>query len=118
MNTHKSKTATFDMINEAGNTKLSDEFDIICIQEPWTDSVGNARSNSRWHMVYPTSKIFLPKTSLLRSVILINKKLKSGSWKQIDIQDTNDITAIQIKTNSGKLTIFNIYNDCSHSKTL
>ncbi|THU75475.1 hypothetical protein K435DRAFT_612153, partial [Dendrothele bispora CBS 962.96] len=53
MNLHKSKTATFDLINEAGAIKLSDEYDIICIQEPWTDSLGNTRNNSRWHIIYP-----------------------------------------------------------------
>ncbi|THU77870.1 hypothetical protein K435DRAFT_701429, partial [Dendrothele bispora CBS 962.96] len=87
-------------------------------QEPWTDSFGNARSNFRWHIIYPTSKISLPKTSLLRSVILINKKLASNSWKQIDVPNTNDITAIQLQTNNGKLSIFNVYNDCTHSNTL
>ena len=46
MNLHKSKSAIFDMTNEAGNLKLSDQFDVICIQEPWTDSVGNTRANA------------------------------------------------------------------------
>ncbi|THU77727.1 hypothetical protein K435DRAFT_558372, partial [Dendrothele bispora CBS 962.96] len=115
---HKSKTAIFDLINEAGNTKLSDMFDIICLQEPWTDSVGNTRSNPRWHILYPTSKLSLPKNKILRSVILINKKLASNSWKQIEVKNTNDITAIEIQAKRKKLSLFNIYNDCNHSDTL
>ncbi|THU88379.1 hypothetical protein K435DRAFT_680002 [Dendrothele bispora CBS 962.96] len=118
MNLHKSKTAIFDTINEAGNTKLSDKFDIICIQEPWTDSIGNTRSNPRWHILYPTSKLSLPKNKILCSVILVNKRLTSNSWKQLEVNNTNDITAIEIQADKKKIAIFNIYNDCNHSETL
>ena len=31
--------------------------------------------------------------------------------------NTNDLTAIQLKNGHRKLTIFNIYNDCTHSNT-
>jgi Endonuclease-reverse transcriptase len=34
------------------------------------------------------------------------------------IPGNNDLTAIQINTGPGKVTIFNIYNDCTHSDTL
>ncbi|KAJ3816131.1 hypothetical protein EV361DRAFT_783702, partial [Lentinula raphanica] len=53
MNLHKSKTATFDMINEPEGAKtLSATYDVVCIQEPWTDRVGNARKGSKWNIVY------------------------------------------------------------------
>ena len=37
-------------------------------------------------------------------------------WKILDVPNTNDITAIQLSGNYGKLTIFNVYNDCTHSR--
>ena len=36
----------------------------------------------------------------------------------MSIPGNNDLTAIQLRTPNGKLTIFNIYNDCTHSRTL
>ena len=52
----------------------------------------------------------------VRSIIWVNKKLETKYWKIIDIPNTNDITAIQLKGTYGKITIFNIYNDCNHSE--
>ncbi len=52
---------------------------------------------------------------MIRSAIWVNKRLETKQWKILDIPNTNDITAIQLKGNYGKLTIFNIYNDCTHS---
>ncbi|KAE9401735.1 hypothetical protein BT96DRAFT_817538 [Gymnopus androsaceus JB14] len=116
MNLHKSKTATFDMINEPdGPDGISSQYDIICIQEPWTDRLGNARHNSRWDIIYPTSRLALGNNSLLRSIILVNRKLSSNGWRQIEVLETNDITTIQLFGAFGRLTIFNIYNDGTHS---
>ncbi|KAF9072277.1 hypothetical protein BDP27DRAFT_1180695, partial [Rhodocollybia butyracea] len=116
---HKSKTATFDMINELdGQEGLSSQYDVICIQEPWTDHFGNARHSFRWDIIYPTSRLRLGNKTILRSIILINRKLSSNSWRQIEVPDTNDVTAIQMSGNFGRLTIFNIYNDGTHSRTL
>ena len=36
----------------------------------------------------------------------------------MNVPGTNDITAIQLKGAYGRLTIINIYNDCTHSRTL
>ena len=38
------------------------------------------------------------------------------NWTILEIPDTNDITAIQLKGPYGKVSIFNIYNDCTHSR--
>ncbi|KAF5366713.1 hypothetical protein D9758_006448 [Tetrapyrgos nigripes] len=120
MNTHKSKTATLDLINETGtnNTDLSDIYDIICIQEPWVDGVGNAQQNHRWMMIYPFSRPTLGTNVLLRSVILINKRIPSSSWQQLEVTRTNDITAVTFNAGTSRLHIFNIYNDGNHSTNL
>ena len=44
-----------------------------------------------------------------------NSRLDTKGWNILDIPDTNDITAIQLKGPYGKIAIFNIYNDCTHS---
>lgn len=119
MNVHKSKTAAFDLINEhSGPKALSRKFDVICLQEPWTDKLGNARRGQRWDIIYPTSRLKLGEDSLLRSIILINRNISTNNWRQIEIPDSNNITAIQIEGNTEKINIFNIYLDGLHSNAL
>jgi hypothetical protein len=50
-------------------------------------------------------------------VILIRANILTNNWSQIDI-DTGDITIVKISGARGKLTIFNIYNDCDHDNTI
>jgi endonuclease/exonuclease/phosphatase family metal-dependent hydrolase len=45
----------------------------------------------------------------------VNWILDTKDWDILEISDMNDITAIQLQGPYGKLTIFNIYNDCTHS---
>lgn len=66
MNVHKSKTAAFDLINDLnGSEAFTNEYDIICLQEPWTDCLGNACKGQRWDMIYPTSRLQLGDKTLL-----------------------------------------------------
>ena len=51
------------------------------------------------------------------SIIWVSNLLNTKNWENINIPNTNDITAIQLRGDFGKLTIFNIYNDCTHSNT-
>ena len=48
--------------------------------------------------------------------MVVNKHLETRYWKAVDVPNTNDITAIQLSGAYGKVTIFNIYNDCTHSR--
>ena len=48
-NANKSLTATADLLAKAN----TDSYDIIAIQEPYIDFLGNARSNPRWYSIYP-----------------------------------------------------------------
>jgi hypothetical protein len=52
-----------------------------------------------------------------RSVILIHANTLTNNWSQIDI-DSGDITIVKISGAWGKLTIFNIYNNCDHDNTI
>jgi endonuclease/exonuclease/phosphatase family metal-dependent hydrolase len=42
--------------------------------------------------------------------------LDTNDWAALDIPGTNDITGIQLKSPFGSISIFNIYNDCTHSR--
>jgi len=55
--------------------------------------------------------------SKIRALTLISLTLSMDSWEQIKFP-SEDITAIQIKGNRGKLLIYNIYNDGKSNKTI
>ncbi|KAJ3979434.1 hypothetical protein F5890DRAFT_1421356, partial [Lentinula detonsa] len=85
--------------------------DIFAIQEPYIDSKGRTRALPHLRVVYPTGHIEHfgdPARPRSRSVMMIHTRLSTGSWTQIEIP-CGDITAIQIKTTSSTLRIFNIY---------
>ncbi|KAJ3817128.1 hypothetical protein EV361DRAFT_758149, partial [Lentinula raphanica] len=69
-------------------------------------------------IVYPTSRLELEEGVLLRSVLLVNKRISSNVWRQIDVPGTNDITAILLTGAAANIGIFNIYNDGAHSTSL
>ncbi|THU94331.1 hypothetical protein K435DRAFT_561453, partial [Dendrothele bispora CBS 962.96] len=114
---HKSKAAQLDIANEHKHNKLSDTFDIICIQEPYINSIGNIYQGNRWTTIYPTDK-FSREAEPTRSVILVNKRLNTDAWMQIDVHSTKDITAVRVKGTQGEIDIYCIYNDCTHSENI
>ncbi|KAF5327397.1 hypothetical protein D9619_004072 [Psilocybe cf. subviscida] len=66
--------------------------------------------------VYPGSKI--QETKPVRSGIWMNEALSTNSWRALEIEDSADVTAVQLKGEYGQITIFNIYNDCNNDDTL
>ena len=54
----------------------------------------------------------------VHSVILVNAKLDTNKWAPISIPNSSDLSAVQVRGESGNLTIYNIYNDCQHDATL
>ena len=110
INLNKSEKAHFDLINN----KLTNDWDIVLAQEPHTTFFQAIRSPPNFRPVFPTDR---GRNAQVRSVIWVNTRLDTKYWKIIDIPDTNDITAIQLRGPYGRLTIFNIYNDCTHSNS-
>ena len=96
------------------NRRLSEKYDIILIQEPHTTKFNAIQTPSNFRPVFPRNRY--QDDAQIRSVIWVNKHLETKHWKIIDIKDTNNITAIQITGEYGKITIFNIYNDWTHSR--
>jgi hypothetical protein len=74
------------------------------------------KANHYWCMIYPTSH--LADNSAKRSVILVNAGLDTNTWSQVSFTGSNDVTIIWLTHPQGKLTVFNLYNNCGHSETL
>ncbi|TRM60970.1 Endonuclease/exonuclease/phosphatase, partial [Schizophyllum amplum] len=104
-NMNKSRFAALTQANRP----LHEEWDIICMQEQYMNSYDNIVANSRWRPVYPSRWSENRRRS--RSLILVNTALDTNSWRPVEIPGTHDVTAIQLDTEAGKTTIFNIYND-------
>ena len=48
-NLNKSDKAHYNLIN----TPLHKNWDVLALQEPYIDTLGNTKANSWWHVVYP-----------------------------------------------------------------
>lgn len=113
LNLNKSEKAHLDFINGA----LGKSWDIILIQEPYITHLGHIRTPNGFTGVFPKDRLS-NQDATVRSVIWVSSSLSSNSWKAVNIPGNNDLTAIQVDSGLSKLTIFNIYNDCTHSANL
>ena len=111
-NLNKSDKAHFNLIN----SPLHMKWDLLLLQEPYIDKLGNTKATSKWHTVYPSSH--LTNTSITRAVILVSAAIDSNTWTQVLFEGSNDVVVIKLQLAQGQLFIFNIYNDCTHSDTL
>ena len=55
--------------------------------------------------------------AVTRAITMIQSNVSSDNWTQLDFP-YGDVAVIQIKGSWGKITIFNIYNDCSNNNTI
>ena len=110
INLNKSERAHLDIINE----QLCQEYDVILIQEPHTTVFNATRMPTNFRPVFPAHR--LESQDQIRSVIWVSRRLDTNSWAALNIPGTNDIIGIQLKGPYGSLSIFNIYNDCTHSR--
>lgn len=92
-----------------------DQFDILALQEPYINFLGNTRANPKWRVHYPDQHKIEPKHTC--TLFLVNTRLSSNSWTPLSI-NSNDLAAIKIRTQDCDVVIFNIYNDGQHSNTL
>jgi hypothetical protein len=111
-NVHKLQTAQ-DYVRNTANPK---DWDIIALQEPWIDSVGNSRGTQYWRVIYPTN-FYTEGRSRIRSILLVNTNISTDSYSIIPIQHS-DITAICFRGEHGCLSVFNIYNEITNNDTL
>jgi hypothetical protein len=92
-------------------------YDLILVQEPYIDFNAVTRANTHYTTVYPLRHRDVHPGTLTRAVILVNKRLNTNNWAAIPI-DCPDLTAVELKTDTGIIRIFNIYNSCLHNDTL
>ena len=110
-NLNKLDTAQQDLINSID----PNIYDILVLQEPYIDFLGNTHANQRWYLLLPSTHHNNPKKTC--TVTFINKGILSSTWQQIRVE-SQDIVAVSIDTTAGLITIFNIYNDSDHSNSL
>jgi len=113
INLNKSSKAHLELYNKVSR----DEWDIILVQEPHVTAMGNIRTPNGYVTVAPAEhyKDGVPAT---RAITWVSSDLATNSWKILNVPGTNDITMIQLAGTYRRLTIINIYNDCTHSRTL
>ena len=112
-NINKSRTCQHDLISSRKLTRW--EIDIAALQEPSISGFGQTVASKDWKTIYPTTHANNPEQT--RSVMLIRDNLLTDGWEQIEFP-SGDVTALRIKGSWGRLTLFNIYNDCKHNDTI
>lgn len=108
-NLRKSPTAHSAFTSSVG------KYDIVCLQEPYIDHLGNSRSPLGWTPVYPTHHHDFSQRT--RAITFISPNIRSDCWSQLDLANP-DITAIQISSAAGELVLINVYNDQTHNRSL
>ena len=93
------------------------DWDVVLVQEPYVTAMGNIRTPNGYVAVAPVDR-YKDSAPTTRAVAWISSDLATSSWKILNVPGTNDITAIQLAGAYGRLTIINIYNDCTHARTL
>jgi len=112
-NTRKSLDVQLLTIHAARNN-----YDILCIQEPHFDHLNATQATLVWRLVTPTGwnrSDLVEKTH--RAIILVHERIPTNSWTQIDI-DSPDAVGIKLVSEGAEISIYNLYNDCTHSDTL
>ena len=113
INLGKSRDAQNDLINR----NLSDRYDIILAQELYIHPQGHIPSPSNFRPVIPETRRD-PRKGAVRSVIWVSTNLNTANWEPLGQIESNDITAIRIKSGDHQISIFNVYNDCNNDKSL
>ena len=112
-NINKSRTCQHDLISSG---KLIEKgIDIVAFQEPSVNAFNKTIASKDWKAIYPSTHESSPQ--MTRTLILVRDGILTDSWEQLEIQ-SGDVTAIRIKGAWGRITIFNIYNDCKHDNTI
>ncbi|KAI6143997.1 hypothetical protein BKA82DRAFT_90779, partial [Pisolithus tinctorius] len=103
------------------NSPIADEWDIISLQEPPINQIGNTHANTHWRVAYLMTKATL--NSKPRAVTLVNSQISTNVWEQVPFPSL-DIVVICMRTTRGTYcyrntyALFNIYNDCKHNCTV
>ena len=109
-NLNKSATAQHCILSGPFTVK---EWDVVAIQEPVIDNLGNTKATPDWNVIYPSARYTHQDRS--RAVTLVNKRINTNNWRQIPFP-SSDVVVVQFTGPFGLVTMFNIYVD-SRSRT-
>ena len=112
-NINKSCTCQHDLISS--RKLLEKGIDIVALQEPAVNAFNKTIASREWKVVYPSTHAKDPGKT--RTLILIRDDLLTDRWEQLEFM-SGDVTEIKLQGEWGKLTLFNIYNDCKHNDTI
>jgi len=94
------------------------DYDILCIQEPHFDHLNVTRATPVLSLVTPTCwNRDSPTEKTPRAIILVHDRIPTSSWMQINIK-SSDVVGIKLAGKRAEISIYNLYNDCTHSDTL
>ncbi|PPR05017.1 hypothetical protein CVT24_010210 [Panaeolus cyanescens] len=100
--------------NERQNHAESNtSWDLVLIQEPNINFYNHITTARGFRQVYPNARMRNEK--VVRSGIWVNEKISTNMWRALEVEDTADITAVQLSGPHYSLTVFSIYNDCNNS---
>ncbi|KAJ2929483.1 hypothetical protein H1R20_g7605, partial [Candolleomyces eurysporus] len=105
VNLNRSPTAHWELLNSG----LANLWDIILIQEPSQNYYNHSATAPGFRQIYPSDKARSKNGGRFHSGIWVNQQIGTNSWREYKIHDDPDFTAIQILSESGPLTIINIY---------
>lgn len=111
-NIRKSDIAQAAMLNSASPIK----WDVLAIQEPFFDRLGNTKASRYWRVIYPTDHRKDGSTRS-RSVLLINTNIPTDAYTILKIHST-DIAAVRFRGDHRGIFVYGIYNACKHNNTL
>ena len=112
-NVNKSPSCQHNLLSN--NHLANMGIDIIALQEPAINPFNLTIAARDWLPIYPTTHSDSSIRS--RAITLIRSNISTDNWTQLDFP-SGDVTIIQIKGIWGKVTIFNIYNDCNNNDTI
>lgn len=112
-NLNKSQTGQHDLISSGKLTSAG--IDIAALQEPSINFLGRTIASRDWIPLYPSSHEKDPKKT--RAITLISSKLPTENWEQLEFH-SGDVVVIKITGSWGQIVLFNIYNDCTHDRTI
>ena len=112
-NLNKSQTGQHNLIS-SGKLAYA-KIDVVAIQEPAMNFMDKTIVARDWIPVYPTTHAKEPKKT--RVMILMNCNLSTENWEQIEFP-SGDVMVVKISGNWGQISLFNIYNDCTHDSTI
>lgn len=98
------------------NGTLPRDWDIILVQEPYTNPFGTICTPNRFIAIYPESD--LGTQEVIRSVIWVNTEISTNNWKALDIPGSKDLTGIQLNGDYRNIMIINIYNCGKNNNTI